>query len=145
MFKASFISISDRINISSKLALFNATSFKTWIRDSKADVSSKFGSSVVAPINRIVPFSMWGKKLSCCVLLKWWIFFKSQAEVAYSVDGEERSSKKILEWGSERNYPISVEIHFCEFIHSIRLQISNIVIDLIDSRVEISLDHIWVS
>ena len=39
-------------------------------RDSSAEFSSNDGFSVVAPTNRITPFSMCGRNASCCALLK---------------------------------------------------------------------------
>ena len=43
---------------------------KTLQRDSKAELTSKEGFSVVAPIKVILPRSTYGKKASCCALLK---------------------------------------------------------------------------
>ncbi len=40
---------------------------------SSGAMTSKEGFSVVAPRSTIVPFSTWGRKASCCALLKRWI------------------------------------------------------------------------
>ena len=42
-------------------------------RERRAEFTSKEGFSVVAPIRIIVPRSTWGRKASCCALLKRWI------------------------------------------------------------------------
>src|SRR6266542_621858 len=42
-------------------------------RERRAAFTSKDGFSVVAPIRMSVPFSTWGRKASCCPLLKRWI------------------------------------------------------------------------
>ena len=48
---------------------------KTWTlqRESRAEITSKEGFSVVAPMRTMSPCSTYGKKASCCALLKRWI------------------------------------------------------------------------
>ena len=53
--------------------LHSFSSFITWHLDSKGEIIEKDGFSVVAPIRVITPFSICGKKLSCCALLNLWI------------------------------------------------------------------------
>jgi hypothetical protein len=45
----------------------------TWQRDRSAELTSKYGFSVVAPIRVITPSSTDGSNASCCALLKRWI------------------------------------------------------------------------
>ena len=47
----------------------NGSNLNTIDLDIKALFTSKYGFSVVAPINIIVPFSTYGKSASCCNLL----------------------------------------------------------------------------
>ncbi len=51
----------------------NACSTNTLHLDKRAELISKEGFSVVAPIKMMLPFSTYGKKASCCALLKRWI------------------------------------------------------------------------
>lgn len=51
----------------------NGFNFITIDLDIKALFTSKYGFSVVAPINITVPFSTYGSKASCCNLLNLWI------------------------------------------------------------------------
>ena len=45
----------------------------TCVRESSAELTSKYGFSVVAPISVTRPFSTAGSSASCCALLKRWI------------------------------------------------------------------------
>ena len=46
---------------------------KTWQRESRGEMTSKDGFSVVAPIRTMVPVSTAPSRASCCALLKRWI------------------------------------------------------------------------
>ena len=49
------------------------SSWNTCDRETSADVSTKYGLCVVAPIKRTAPFSTSGSRTSCCALLSRWI------------------------------------------------------------------------
>ena len=51
----------------------NGLSTKTRVRDSRAEMTSNDGFSVVAPISVMFPRSTWGRNASCCALLNRWI------------------------------------------------------------------------
>ena len=54
-------------------SVFSACNTNTLQRDRSAPFTSNEGFSVVAPISIMLPFSTYGKKASCCALLKRWI------------------------------------------------------------------------
>ena len=51
----------------------NCSNITTREREIRGEITSNDGFSVVAPIKEMSPLSTWGRKASCCALLKRWI------------------------------------------------------------------------